>query len=89
MPGATPIWEGVPPRPRDFGGGGTLTTTTTALERGRGYPGHPFRPRRFFMIFSDLIGSYRILMDTYGYKQIHELELDKLSETEITNLKED
>ena len=22
MRGATPIWEGVPPRPRDFGGGG-------------------------------------------------------------------
>ena len=52
--GCTPIWEGVPPRPRDFGGGGTLTTTTTALERGRGYPGHPFRPRRFFMIFNFL-----------------------------------
>ena len=40
-------------------------------------------------IWSDLIGSDRILMDNDGYKQIHELELDKLSETEITNLEED
>ena len=66
MPGATPIWEGVPPRPRDLGGGGYPYHHHHGFGSGAGVPGSPLPTTTIFhdfFSFSDLIGSYRVLSD--------------------------
>ena len=57
MPGCTPIWEGVPPRPRDFGGVGYPYHHHHGFGSGAGVRGSPLPTT------ADFIEFYRILSD--------------------------
>ena len=50
MPGATPIWEGVPPRPRDLGGGGYPYHHHHGFGSGAGVPGSPLPTTTIFNV---------------------------------------